>query len=155
MSKYLLILTLFIVGCKSTEVSPRESFLITTKTQRSDYVELYDVSVESFRKSAEDSFSATRNALRGVREALLRCTNGCNELNDRLNWIEFSAGSIHKSYLNISDCLQSEHNPKTDTIIYFHTKTDVREEYGWAIMCKGLIKSRIILDDANNPKIVK
>lgn len=140
-------LSLVLVSCKTTPLSPREAFLLATKTQGADYLHLYEVSVEVLRDRDEEVFRATRIATRGVREALLECTNNCPVLQERLEWIEHAAKTIRSNRLQMVERLETECDPKTDTALFFHLRADGREELGWAVMHGTKLKSRIILDD--------
>jgi hypothetical protein len=145
------LLSLLLVGCETTTVSPREAFLSATKTRRADYLHLYEVSVEVLRDRDEEVFKATSIATRGARRAMELCTNNCPILQQGMERIEQLANNIRSNRFQMIKRLEVECDPKTDTALFFHLQTDSREELGWAVMHGRKLKSRIVLVDDGTP----
>ena len=140
-------LGLCIVGCQTATLSPREAFLAVTKTQRKDYLQLYEVSVEVLRDREGEVFRATKIGTRGARDAMRQCTNSCPVLQQTLDSIEHFAGIIRSNRLQMIGRLEMEYDPKVDTALYYHLQTEGREELGWAVMHGRKLKSKIVLFD--------
>ena len=119
---------------------------MVTSKPRADYVQLYEVSVEGLRERDEEVFRATTKiATHGVRDAMKQCTNDCPAIRERLDWIEHAAGVVHRNRLQLTERLERECDPKTDTALFYHLRAAAREELGWVVMRGRNIKSRIVV----------
>lgn len=142
-------ISLLLLGCQ-TPISPRQAFLLATKTKASDYSVLYEVSPESLKKANEHTVQFVRSVIDGVTNAIDQCPCNCPNLWQKLNTMETLVMKDHSNLLHQIEILKSEYDYRTDTILYFSSNTAQQEELGWAIMHGRKLKCKIIAEDSIN-----
>jgi hypothetical protein len=143
----LALLMVVLAGCASAPHSPRAAFLEGLPAGRSNYVELYEVSVESLRQGEEKVLLITKSIVKGVKESLLECTNACPVAEQRLAYINQVAEACNKESMGKIREIEAAYDPKVDSILYFHYKSGSTDEAGYLITCGGSLKARYVFGE--------
>jgi hypothetical protein len=133
-------------GCASPPISPREAFLATVPNERTNYVQLYEVSVESLREREEKLLSVTAAIVRGVRESSKGQTNS-PALEERLQRIDLVAETLHKTTLKELAELERVYDPRTDCILFFRYHSGAQDESGFLLTRSGKVKMRLVFGE--------
>jgi hypothetical protein len=133
-------------GCASPPISPREAFLASVRNERTNYVQLYEVSVESLREREDKLLSVTAAIISGVRESSKRQTNS-PALEERLQRIGMVAETLHKSALKKLAELERMYDPSTDCILFFRYDSGAQGESGFLITHGGKVKRRLVFGE--------
>jgi hypothetical protein len=132
-------------GCSKAPQSPREAFLAEITDSRSDYVQVYEVSIESLQELEDEVLKATKLAVRGVRDVMKEEALESRALSERLERMEHVAEMLRRDRMHRIEQLKENYNPKTDTILFYHRKSEMSEEMAWIVMTGCEIKRRIVL----------
>jgi hypothetical protein len=143
----LAVLTGVLAGCASAPQSPRTAFLDGLPAGRNNYVELYEVSLESLRQSEERVLRITKSIARGVQESLLECTNACPPVQRRLDRIQKVANELNKDSMDKIRDIEAAYDPKTDSILYFHYKSGSTDEAGYLVATGGSLKAKYVFGE--------
>jgi hypothetical protein len=133
-------------GCASPPRSPREAFLDTLGKERTSYVQLYEVSVESLREREDKLLSVTAAIVRGVRESSKVQTNS-PALEERLQYIDTVAERLHKSALKKLAEVDRMYDPRTDCLLFFRYGSGAQEESGYLLTSGGRVKKRLVFGE--------
>ncbi len=115
--------------------------------ERANYVQLYEVSVDSLREPEEKLLAVTKAIVRGVRESGKECQTGCPAVETRLDRIEMVADTLNKSALKKLVELEPAYNPKTDSILFFRYQSGARDESGFIVTEGGKMKKRLLFGE--------
>jgi hypothetical protein len=118
-------------------------FLSENETGRSDYVELYELSVEGIKAHEEDILRKVNSVVRGLREL----GADCPAVTDRLNRIEKAAQSEYTHKLKLLEDLGQAYDQKRDAVFFFYSKSNTRQEFGWMVVNRGKIKKKVLLGE--------
>lgn len=138
-----------LAGCKTATQSPRQAFLATLGSERSNCVQVYEVSTESLRAQEDEVLKATKIATHGIREAISQCSADCPAVSERLERIEHIAEVLHNDRIKVIKRLENEYDPKTDTILFCHFRSNHSRELAWVIMRGAKVKTKIVFAEGS------
>jgi hypothetical protein len=143
----LVLLVGVLAGCGSVPQSSRAAFLDKLPADRRNYVELYEVSVESLRHSEERVLRITKSIVKGVQESLLDCTNACPAVEQRLVYINKVAETLNKDSMGKIRAIEAAYDPEADSILYFHYKSGSTDEAGYLIVTGRNLKAKYVFGE--------
>ena len=133
-------------GCSSPPISPREAFLATVPGERTNYVQLYEVSLESLREREDKLLSVTKAIVNGVREGNKGQTNPA-ALEERLQRIDLVAETLHESTFQKLAELEQVYDPRTDCVLFFRCCSGAQQESGFLLTSGGKVKKRLVFGE--------
>jgi hypothetical protein len=138
-----LILTFIAAGlsgcCTVDRLSNRELLIRSLGANGTNYVQLFETSIEALEQHESDLLRKVNSALRGI----LEVSTNCPEVSARVTHIEKVAAAFYADKRTLIQELREAANPKTDSIFYYHFKSSTHQEDGWLVARGGTIKRKV------------
>lgn len=142
-----LLLALICGGCAEVK-SPRQAFLSSVGKDSTNYIEIYEVSIESIEKSQNSINRVVTNLIYNIGEDLEKCgpTNcQCALVNERLARIQKGSRWYYSEQVKQLGELEKFYNPKTDVIFYYNY---AGRDFGYVVVVGNKIKKKLVLETA-------
>lgn len=127
------------VGCVGH--SPREKFLSAQGESRSNFAELYPVSIESLKQNEHDLLRRTSNISNSFRQL----SHECPKITETADRIDRVAKEIFEEKMSRIEELEKLFVPHTDSLFFFDYADDQVTEVGWLVVTNNKIKAKVLL----------
>jgi undecaprenyl pyrophosphate synthase len=138
-----------LAGCASNTGSPREQFLRSVRADRSQYVQVYETSIEALKEREDEMLKAIRIAVRGTREEMKESGVNSNALDQRLARIEHVAAELHRARCAVIEELKQHYDPKLDIILFYEFRSESRRETAWVVMRGRNARWKMVLSESD------
>lgn len=125
--------------CAVDQLSSRELLIRNLGASETNYVELFETSIEALEEHEADLFRKVNGALRGIRDV----STNCPEVFTRVAHIEKVAAAFYADKRTLIQQLRDVTNPKIDSIFYYRFKSPTRDEDGWLVARGGAVKRKV------------
>jgi hypothetical protein len=136
-----LALIVFVSGCSTISISPREAFFHAYPNLRHNYDKLQETSVEELERAATFMWWPQIRTAQRLRADFSKDP----ELVKRLDYLESNATKMLKSNRDCFAQMSRDINPQTDTLFYYSYREDRKTEDGWLIFRNGRIHKKYLV----------
>lgn len=125
-------------------------FLLNHKQAGTNYIELWETSIESLQENADRQHHILTNIVNNLNQDILPLqvsSNTCMSAIERLRRIRAAEDYFYIENNKTINELRQAYDAQTDTIFYYNYAF---QEYGWMVVHGETIKKKVILQSVNN-----
>lgn len=148
-------LVLACAGCASNPLSVRERILEQANIPADDFLQIYEVSIESLVKREKEVRKSAKLATKGIRQAISETPKAKSEeaVLERLDRIDYVADELYKARVDIINRLRDVYNPKTDNIVFYESSSEGRRKSAWAVIRGNEVVNEMVLTDFKEVRV--
>ncbi|MFN7139037.1 MAG: hypothetical protein ACK4UN_06845 [Limisphaerales bacterium] len=106
-------------------------------------MDLYPVTIEGLKEQQHDLLRRSTNISRAFRES----ADKCPEVIQSADYVEAMAKYLFQSNMSAIEELEKAFTPRTDSVFFFNYDDDQVSEFGWMIVRKNKVKTKVSLGE--------